>query len=145
MIKIKCEYCSSNISETDEKCPNCGTPKIERIQEQTKNFFYFHGFMVYCELGFLYPVDKWYVFEGDKLVGNFEISKEMQMQYANMFGECVSYEPLVYKLLRLAIGETEVERIEAQNILCPYSFTITRTESYRFQEAREKIKSLLND
>jgi hypothetical protein len=139
---MNCEYCKTKVREDDMRCPACGAPnqKTVRSVESIKNFFYFHGFMVYCEWDSS-GNQNWYVFEGDKLVGNFQIERRFMMEYESMFGEGISIEPLAYKLLRLAIGETEVERIEAQNQLCPYTFIIRQEKSYEFEEAHKTIES----
>ena len=31
-MKIKCEFCGSYISDTDEKCPNCGAPNANMVR-----------------------------------------------------------------------------------------------------------------
>jgi hypothetical protein len=152
---MQCEYCRRLLEEGATNCPKCGAPvsvvTISKKPETTKGYpFLFHGFMIWPETDYSRNLYIHHVWLGDRLIGSIEVTSTMLHAWRDEHGWddiSICYDDeneLLYKLLRLAIGETEVEKYEQLNKPRQFVFEITRHETEEFEEARKLIKELMN-
>ena len=143
---MKCEYCGKPVEKGDTSCHKCGAPVVVVSEKpKTSEFlsypFFYRGFILWIEHDYSRDDFKYYIYLGDRLVGNFVITRIMTEEWDKARPFC-SIEPLIYKLLRLAIGETEVERIESQNKERILEYEIRAIETPALLEARKLIAEL---
>lgn len=139
---MKCGYCGTQNQDDIENCPKCGAPNERRSFLEP---FYFHGFMIWPEKDWSKNCITFHIWLGTQRIGYFDISCDMELEFINIYGEGISAEPLYEKLLRLAVGQSEVEKFEQINNGRRYLFEIKRTEAPEYQNIRNTIFELMDD
>jgi hypothetical protein len=139
---MNCDYCHEPVLKDAKKCNRCGAPIALKEETWRGDPFYFRGFFIWPEN---HPASRmviYYVYAGERVVGKFDITYDAFEEWNGKNGTLVDTDPLIYKLLRLAIGDSEVERIEALNNPRWISFEIRKIESPDRVEAREWLRNL---
>lgn len=136
---MKCDYCGNKVD--GEKCSTCGAPKKEQVGSNLGSPFYFHGFMIYPERNI--DLTEYHIWLGDTRIGSFCIDRETMMSFHRIYGEGVDPDPFLYKLLRLAIGESEVERCEERNGGRTFLIEIRRIETPEAIASDNMVRELM--
>ena len=150
---MKCEYCGKPIEEGQSNCVKCGAPVSVRVEAKKPNSekhspFYYHGFMLWPETHYERDSFEYHIWLGDRLIGSFELTRPMidTWREENRIDEGCEAEDsnsLLYKMLRLAVGETEVERWQQLNIPRRFMYEMRRMESEEYAQARQLVRELM--
>lgn len=143
---MKCQYCGQDIVNDETSCKKCGAPIQAEIKQVSVKAapFYFHGFMIWPEARYTLGVEEYHIWAGDKYLGSFLLSRITMQAWAEE-NQGMSDDPLLYKLLRLALQETDFEKYEQKTERRRLLFTITRhdEDSDEWKAAREFVKAAM--
>jgi hypothetical protein len=139
---MKCNYCGKNdLDQSAKTCPHCGGD-AGRVSE-TKNGipFYWNGFMVWPEIDVrgIFDCYIYHIWAGSQYVCGIRITKEMARAWDEKTGGGIDHMDLVEKLMRLAIGDSEVERYKDKYEPRWITFEIRRVEDDAYTEAKRIV------
>lgn len=146
---MKCSYCGSvDLEENSKKCFRCGAPVENKTISKREKLspYYYCGFMIWPEMAWGRDSLTYHIWLGDRHIGSFELTKNMVDAYKAMNRISDDEEiDLIEKLIRLTIGEEDFIKYEALNVDRKFVFTVTRSETPEFEEAKSLIASLLGE
>lgn len=149
MKTITCEFCAKPNEEDRTICKTCGAPlqikALPKTQEHKGEPFYLKGFMIWPSRaeGFFNDSIIYYIWLGDRLIGEFTITHEMCEVFRADYGEGVSMEPLLEKMLDAAIGNDVVIKYKTRNKRRPLIYEVRVTETPELIEARQLIRQIM--
>lgn len=139
---MKCSYCGSTDTIVGNKCNRCGGA-IEKTEKANRlDAWYWRGFMVWPEHNPLRDEYIYHIWAGERLIADITITRPMFDAYHDKYGENICEDDLVEKMLKLAIGESEFERIEVQNNPRNLLYEMRVIENKELLEARELMKEI---
>lgn len=138
----KCSYCGSVDSIVGNKCSRCGGAIETKEKANRLDAWYWRGFMVWPEYNPLREEYIYHIWAGERLISDIKITRPMIDAYHEKYGNNICEDDLVEKMLKLAIGESEFERIEMQNNPRHLLYEIRVIENQELIEARKLIYEL---